>query len=129
MAEYGSEVFSTIYVGTNRPQTLSYTATQLETGKIYQFKIVALNYNGESEESDVYFFNACNTPTSFDAPYRITSTSTSIKIGWNPPTNDGGCPILGYAVYRDDGAGGNIVAEMNLANDPAVRLIPTLREL
>lgn len=88
-----------------------------------------MNFNGESLESDVYTFNSCNTPTSFDAPYRITSTSTTITIGWNSPADDGGCPILGYAVFRDDGAGGDIINEVNAVNDPLVRLIPTLNEL
>lgn len=49
---------------------------------MYNFKLIALNFNGESPESDEYLFNACNAPSSFDAPYKVSSTSSSITIGW-----------------------------------------------
>jgi hypothetical protein len=39
-------------------------------------------------------------------PTLLWVNSTSISIAWNAPTNDGGCPITGYKVYVDDGAGG-----------------------
>jgi hypothetical protein len=32
-------------------------------------------------------------------------------------------------VYRDNGAGGPVTTEVNVVDDPAVRNIPTLREL
>jgi hypothetical protein len=41
----------------------------------------------------------------------------------------GGCPITGYAVFRDDGNGTDLIYEMNAVSDPLVRNIPTLRTL
>jgi hypothetical protein len=29
-------------------------------------------------------------------------------LEWNPPTENNGCPLTGYELYRDDGAGGVI---------------------
>jgi titin len=51
---------------------------------------------------------------------------TTLTIGWTAPSDDGGCPITGYAVFRDNGAGGNIVTEVNTALDSNIRDKPTL---
>ena len=45
------------------------------------------------------------------------------------PKDAGGCRITGYAVFRDDGVGGNIDTEVNLDDDPAVRELPSLNTL
>lgn len=129
MTEYGSTDFTLIYDGSNKPQTLSYLVEDLNTSSQYTFKLTALNFNGEGAYSNEFTFNACTTPSGFSAPWKQASTSTSITINWNEPEDDGGCPISGYAVFRDDGAGGSIDNEVNSANDAAVRDIPTLREL
>lgn len=104
--------------------------TGLRTNGIYQFKVVAMNFNGLSLlESDPFNFNACLRPGSFNPPFKIGSTSTTITIGWEKPVDDGGCPLIGFAVYRDDGSGGEIITEINISNDLAVRNMPTLRKL
>jgi len=41
-------------------------------------------------------------------PAWITSTETNIKIEWEAPTDDGGCPVIEYQIYRDDGQGGSV---------------------
>lgn len=46
---------------------------------------------------------------------------------WTEPENNGGCPILGYAVFRDDGSSRVANVEVNTDNDSSVRDIPTLR--
>lgn len=88
-----------------------------------------MNFNGQSEDSEEFLFNACNKPSSFDAPSKLTSTPTTITVGWNRPVDDGGCPLIGYAVFRDDGNGGDLIQEVNSVNDVAVRNMPTLRKL
>jgi hypothetical protein len=50
-------------------------------------------------------------------------------VRWNPPKNNGGCPITGYALYRDDGVTENTIIEVNSVTDPLVRNIPTLRQI
>ena len=48
-------------------------------------------------------------------------------VNWTSPADDGGCPITGYALYRDDGITEIPLIEVNTGNDPLVRNIPTLR--
>ena len=50
---------------------------------------------------------------------RTDSTTTSIDISWEPPTDNGGCQLTGYAVYVSDGSGGFV--EANADDDAAVR--------
>lgn len=45
----------------------------------------------------------------------------SLKLNWDQPLDDGGCSITGYAIYRDDGAGGAITTDIDsgiIANQP-----------
>jgi hypothetical protein len=74
---------------------------------MYTFIVIALNYNGKSEPSIPFTFNACTPPQNIDQPTRVDllSTTNHLTIAWQPPHNDGGCPVTGYAVYRDDGTG------------------------
>ena len=55
------------------------------------------------------------------APWRIISTLVTMTLGWAEPLYNGGCPITGYAVFRDDGAGSAINIEVNSPNDPSIR--------
>lgn len=48
---------------------------------------------------------------------------TDFKISWVPPTNDGGCSVTGYGIFRDDGAGGAITTEIDASSvngDPSL---------
>jgi len=63
------------------------------------------------------------------APYRIDSTASSITLGWQEPQDDGGCPVTGFAIFRDDGTQIVPAIEVNSASDASVRAIPTLRQL
>lgn len=47
------------------------------------------------------------------APVRVTSTLTTLTLSWATPGDNGGCPITGYAVFRDNGAGSAINVEVN----------------
>ena len=68
------------------------------------------------------------TASAMAAPKRLTSTTSSITVTWTAPESDGGCDISSYAVFVDDGAGGNFV-EVNEVEDPLVRYIPGLSQL
>ena len=37
----------------------------------------------------------------------MIATKTSISLEWSAPQDTGGCPILSYALYGDDGLGGS----------------------
>jgi hypothetical protein len=50
-----------------------------------------------------------------------------MTLEWTEPTNNGGCSITGYALFRDDGVTGDPTIEINSDNDIAIRNKPTLR--
>ena len=50
-----------------------------------------------------------------------------MTLEWTAPNDDGGCPITGYAVFRDDGVTGDPTVEINSDNDIDIRNKPTLR--
>jgi hypothetical protein len=37
----------------------------------------------------------------------------TITLGWSAPTDNGGCPLLGYKLFRDSGSGGAISTEVD----------------
>ena len=53
--------------------------------------------------SDELMTYSCVAPSKMLAPLRVTSTMTNFTISWLAPLDNGGCPILGFAVYRNDG--------------------------
>ena len=113
--------------GTGRREQNEFSVVGLTAGDVYRFKVQAINFNGLSANSSEYEFNACLAPSFMIAPWRIDSTTTSITLGWSEPQDDGGCPLTGFAVFRDDGTGTEPTTEVNLDSDPNVREIPTLR--
>lgn len=121
--------FSVIYYGKNVPSLHEYIVTNLVYQRAYRFRIQAENFNGFGDLSDIATFYSCVAPTSLSAPTFVSTTSTSMTIAWEEPTDNGGCPITGYAVFRDDGTGITPAIEINTSNDPDVRNIPTLREV
>lgn len=56
-------------------------------------------------------------------PYYISSTTTSINIGWKSPEDNGGCPIYTYELWRNDGDGTD---PSILVDDAAIRGKPYL---
>jgi hypothetical protein len=73
--------------------------TGLTEGEAYRFEVTALNYVGESAPSTVSSFIAADFPIAPSAPYLIASTSTTVNLGWQPPTDNGGATINGYEVW------------------------------
>ncbi len=64
-----------------------------------------------------------------DPVVKVLSTGSSMIVRWNAPKDDGGCPITGYALFRDNGITEIPNIEVNAVNDPLVRNIPTLRQV
>ena len=75
-----------------------------------------MNYNGESSLSDPLTVYSCVAPSQPLKPVRLGGTSVSIDIGWSAPSDDGGCPISGYRLFRDDGNSGPISTEVDSSN-------------
>jgi len=70
---------------------------------------LAFNFNGAGALSSEAVFKSCTAPSGQSAPQLISVDQTSIELQWSPPLNDGGCPILSYEVYFDNGAGGSFI--------------------
>lgn len=95
------------------PLKKSFLVENLTIGEQYQFKVSAVNFNGESTSSDPLIVYSCIAPASPNAPFRIDGTATTITLQWTAPKYDGGCPLQGYKLFRDLGSGGAISTEVD----------------
>lgn len=121
--------FATVVNSVNSaPLVTENLVTSLTANLPYRFMVQAYNYNGAGANSSVATFYPCDLPTGMATPTRTASTTTDITISWTEPTSHGSCPITGYVVYVDDGAGGAFV-EANADNDISVRNLPSLNSL
>jgi hypothetical protein len=125
----GSGEYALVLNATNDPERNEFLVKGLLVGSRYRFKLQALNFNGASPLSEEYTFNACLPPAGQPAPYRIDTTTSTVTLGWDEPLDDGGCPITGFAVFRDEADQSIPSVEVNSAADAGVRAIPTLRQL
>ena len=120
---YGGD-FTLIYNGQNYPNVLKYTQTGLTTGLKYNFKVAALNFNGEGDQSDAAPFIVCIAPTGFSSPALSSVSQTSMTLAWKAPSSNGGCSISSYKIFMNDGAGGTTYTEVDpliVENNPSLR--------
>lgn len=130
VADFGSVNFKTIYDGSNAPATRQFTKDGFATAARYTFRALTVNFNGLSEPSEEFTFNACLAPSGMPSPFRIDegSSTGNLRIGWTAPEDAGGCPLTGYQIFRDDGQGGPVTTEVNEVDDPLLTGDPTLRQ-
>ena len=121
--------FSDIFYGKNVPSLHQYILKNLVAQRGYRFRIQAENFNGFGLFSNIVTYYTCLPPSQLDPVQKVYSTATSMVVNWTSPADDGGCPITGYALYRDDGITEIPLIEVNTGNDPLVRNIPTLRQV
>jgi titin len=105
--DLGSGNFSVVYDGALNSERLHYNVTGLTTGTRHAFNVVSVNANGVSEPSLELLVIVCLRPDGFPRPTRVTSTRTSVTLGWTAPSDSGGCPLLEYQLFVDDGQGGS----------------------
>eukprot|EP00928_Gymnodinium_smaydae_P022346 TRINITY_DN18808_c0_g1_i1.p1 TRINITY_DN18808_c0_g1~~TRINITY_DN18808_c0_g1_i1.p1 ORF type:complete len:4341 (-),score=787.41 TRINITY_DN18808_c0_g1_i1:161-11695(-) len=76
----------------------SFSRVGLATGYTYRFEIRVITTKGPGLP---YEFNVipCNVPGAVENARVLEQTTDVIRIGWNPPTDTGECPILGYTIY------------------------------
>jgi len=78
--------------------TLTATVTGLVDGVPYSVAVVAWNVAGASGESP----RSNGTPLGVPYPptgLRVTANVTALAISWDPPTSNGGAPVVNYTVY------------------------------
>jgi len=94
------------HIGPNDTQA---TAKNLDDGEEYDFRVIAVNENGESEP--LLTSGPIKAKFPFDVPGKpgtpecTGTTSDSITLSWEPPTRDGGKPIKGYVIEKRDPGG------------------------
>lgn len=115
--------FTEVYNGDGFPNVFEFNLSYLTTGLPYRFRLSALNVNGESDLSDATTIYSCLKPSSVTAPYRVSSSKTSIEIGWTEPASNG-CSITGFEIYRDTGNSDDITVQVD---DSDVSDKPSLR--
>lgn len=77
-------------------------------GKTYRFRVAAQNVLGTGPYSDELQLMATDAPQAPSISYREeTRTLTSVTIDLSKPVLDGGSPISGYQLYRDQGISGS----------------------
>lgn len=97
---------SIVYEKLSLSSTRTYTASGLETGAEYDFSVQAYQLNGFTEESDPVTLKACGVPSILYPPRLVSGSATQLALKWDPPLSCGGCAVLGYALFMDDGNGG-----------------------
>jgi hypothetical protein len=77
-------------------------------GKTYRFRVAAENVLGVGEWSDEIQLMATNAPlVPSIADEYLTRSLTSVWLQFTKPTDDGGSPISGYVLWRDQGITGS----------------------
>ncbi|CAH8526186.1 unnamed protein product [Heterobilharzia americana] len=83
---------------------LTITASKLEEGQPYKFRVTAVSNQGDSEplesEAETVAKNPFEKPGAPEKPKIADYDRTHIDIEWEPPEDDGGAPIKGYHVER-----------------------------
>ncbi len=67
----------------------------LTPGHVYQFAVKAVNIVGAGNASNPATFIAASLPSQPSAPYKVTTSTSSITIAWIAPA-DNGSPIINY---------------------------------
>jgi hypothetical protein len=93
IAEQGG-VYSILAAGITET---TYTATDLTSGVIYEFKVESRNSYDHGPYSEVITMLAAFKPEAPDAP-TTTTINNQVKVSWPMPITNGS-PITGYKVY------------------------------
>ena len=102
------------------PTPLTYSDSGLAVGVRYYYLVSAVSALGEGPFSQEVAATAATVPS---APQSVTADPGDgrLNLTWGAPADDGGSPILSYAVYRDstriDVGNATSFVDTGLAND------------
>ena len=116
--------YALIHDGAHLPGVLEYRVTAathgLLAGRAYRLQVSALNYNGEGTLSAEALIYNCLSPSGFAAPLYVSSTESSLSVYWTAPQEVHSCPLYGYELFIDTGAGDAITNQVGGALEPHV---------
>eukprot|EP00850_Spirogloea_muscicola_P004133 SM000017S02873 [mRNA] locus=s17:782615:788035:+ [translate_table: standard] len=87
--------------------SMSCIVCNVKPGRQYRTRVQAINAAGKSEHlEEVVAATAPATPDAPAAPSVFERLSTSLTVGWRPPSHDGGSPITSFRLEMQLGASG-----------------------
>lgn len=98
------DAFKELAMTTNPDNTFTLDHS-LTPGDPYQFTVKAVNVVGESVHSDSATFIAASLPSIPAAPYKVSASTTEIKIEWISPSGNGS-PINNFKLYQSINSSG-----------------------
>ncbi|CAG2106083.1 unnamed protein product, partial [Medioppia subpectinata] len=88
------------------PEKTTAEVTGLDTGKKYEFRVKAVNEEGESEPLDtdraILAKNPFDEPGPPGLPVIDDYDKDFVELKWEAPIRDGGAPITGYIIEKKD---------------------------
>lgn len=99
---------------------LEYEALNLVTGLLYNFKVRAKNDVGLSPFSGEAVIMAAIKPGTPLVPTKTSANTSQIVIGWVAPADNGGTPLLKYAVEWNGGGSSTTFSELFKTADASV---------
>ena len=87
--------------------TTGYSHEGLSPGTTYHYRVAAVNAEGTGAYSNVASATTdAGAPSSPRNVRALGRSSSSIEVSWQPPLNDGGAAVTGYAVERSRSVNG-----------------------
>ncbi|MFW3147216.1 MAG: fibronectin type III domain-containing protein [Thermoplasmatota archaeon] len=86
------------------PSDTTYNDTDVENGVEYTYYISAVNQYGNSEQAEIGSAVPLGRPDAA-SDLKAVVTGNRVELSWSAPTDDGGCCILRYEIYRKLGDG------------------------
>ncbi|CAK0843460.1 unnamed protein product [Prorocentrum cordatum] len=92
-----------VFDGSGSPSVRSFQHTGLTPGLRYRYQVSSVSTAGEGNRSAVATFVAAVAPSAPPQPKLVLSEPEAITIGLDPPSSDGGAPLVQYIIFYDDG--------------------------
>ena len=106
--------------------------TGLEPNHKYNFRVKAVNEEGESEpletDTSIVAKNPYDAPSAPGMPDIVDWNENMVKLKWEPPIRDGGAPITGYIVEMKDKFGVTFEKAVEVDGNVCTATVPKLEE-